>query len=298
MTSLFLDGFGDDFGAIKALNESPTFPLVRELVFKYGLRVVRPTANGWLMAHQNGIAVGKAFWSKDADSQAFTWRSPYYTKQRGADRTDKETIRSKNLSTMMSVLKSKNVIPTAAEMVERKLKMLQDPIRLMKRSFGSSDKNVSIKGDDLHALLAHYFQGEFDSRGLSIDRNLCKNLLDDYDKADTIRRMKSDKCKAFFTKPFYMAGVDEFGDWLIGKVQLETLQSTPTLVEGFKRYKSIEGYPELIPFVTMTKLAYEAKNHIVEGIPITDEYNEALDAVFFFQTRPTHYDHTYVVTPC
>jgi hypothetical protein len=50
--------------------------------------------------------------------------------------------------------------------------------------------------------------------------------------------------------------------------------------------------------MTMTKAVYESKNPLHYGLPITDEYNEPLDAVFFYDTRPTHYDHTYVVTPC
>jgi hypothetical protein len=100
-----------------------------------------------------------------------------------------------------------------------------------------------------------------------------------------------------------MVGVDEFGDYLIGKMRMvptEVSHETKAeIIENFKRYKSIEEYPDLIPFMTMTKAVYESRGHHIHGgLPIVDEYNEPLDAVFFYDTRPTHYDHIYVVTPC
>ena len=102
-----------------------------------------------------------------------------------------------------------------------------------------------------------------------------------------------------------MIGVDEFGDFMIGKVQLRNpLDETKEymMIEPFKRYKDIEeGYPELIPFMTMMKLVYETKDVHKEpkrGLIYADEYNEELNAVFFYESRVTHYDHTYIVTPC
>jgi hypothetical protein len=82
-------------------------------------------------------------------------------------------------------------------------------------------------------------------------------------------------------------------------VPTDTGEHKAEMVEQFKRYKSIEDYPNLIAFMTMTKADYENKEHPLHcGLPIVDEYNDSLDAVFFYDTRPTHYDHIYVVTPC
>ena len=301
--TLFLDGFENDETKLK-LMESPAFPLVREIAYKHGLRVIRNTLNGWLMGNQYGIAIGKALCTKDSDGKdEYSWRSPYYLKERGAGRADKETIRSTKLSSLMGVLKAKSVIPSPEDMVARKMKMLGAPVRYFRRSMGNSDKSVNITADCLQALLAYYLHGETDSRGLSLDRNECKNLLDKYDKADMVRRMKDEKCDKFFTNPFYMIGVDEFGDYLIGKVRCLSPNAVDgvfqtEMVEQFKRYKSIQDYPDLIPFMTMTKAVYENKYTLVSGLPLVDEYNESLDAVFFYDTRPTHYDHAYVVTPC
>ena len=301
--TLFLDGF-EDSTIRRELMESPAFPLVREIVFKHGLRVARRTNTGWLMCNPYGIAVGKANCTKNPEGVLeYTWRSPYYMKERGSDRADKETIHSAKLSSLMGVLKAKKVIPTAAVMIERKMKMLGAPVRYLRRSLGDSEKNIAMHSDAIHALLAHYLHGESDSRGLSLDRSECKNILDKCDKADSIKRMKDEKCDAFFTNPFYMLGVDEFGDYLIGKMRMvstDTKDETKVeMVEDFKRYKSIEDYPNLLAFMTMTKAVYENKEHPLHcGLPIVDEYNDSLDAVFFYDTRPTHYDHTYVVTPC
>ena len=300
--TLFLDGFENDKIKLE-LMESPAFPLVREIAFKHGLSVARRTDAGWLMCNQHGIAVGKANCTKNSEGKdEYTWRSPYYLKERGQGRADKETIRSTKLSSLMGVLKAKGVIPSAEIMIERKIKMLNAPVRYLRRALGSSDKSVDITAESVQALLAHYLHGEFNSRGLSLDRNECKNLLDKYDKADSIKRMKDEKCDAFFTNPFYMIGVDEFGDYLIGKMRMiltdSRVETKMEIIEQFKRYKSIEEYPDLIPFMTMTKAVYENKGTLHHGLPLMDVYDDSLNAVFFYDTRPTHYDHTYVVTPC
>lgn len=300
--TLFLDGYENDQIKLR-LMESPALPLVREIVFKHGLRVARQTSTGWLMCNQHGIAVGKANCTKNPEGVLeYTWRSPYYMKERGSDRADKETIHSAKLSSLMGVLKAKKVIPSAERMIERKTKMLSAPVRYLRRSLGESDKNIHIHSDAIHALLAHYLHGEIDSRGLSLDRSECKNILDKCDKADSIKRMKDEKTDAFFKNPFYMLGVDEFGDYLIGKMRMVSTEirdeTKVEIIENFKRYKSIEDYPNLIAFMTMTKAVYEDRHTMHGGLPIVDEYNDALDAVYFYDTRPTHYDHTYVVTPC
>jgi len=187
-------------------------------------------------------------------------------------------------------------------MIDRKMKMLGAPVRYLRRALGDSNKEVSLSSSSVHALLAYYLHGDIDSRGLSLDRSECKNLLDKCDKADSIKRMKDEKTNAFFQNPFYMIGVDEFGDYLIGKMRMspsDAIEAKVEIIEQFKRYKSIEDYPDLIPFMTMIKAVYENKQqHMHCGLPVADEYNDSLDAVFFYDTRPTHYDHTYVVTPC
>lgn len=70
-------------------------------------------------------------------------------------------------------------------------------------------------------------------------------------------------------------------------------------LEPFKRYPNIEAYPELVPLMTMVKVAYESNDHGKQGIfPIMDKYDVNLDMAFFYSGRPSHYDCLWMTTPC
>ena len=80
----------------------------------------------------------------------------------------------------------------------------------------------------------------------------------------------------------------------LGKMEYE-------VIEDFKRVKTIEEYPELLPLMTMMKVSYENKDGRKIGalnFPITDKYDEGLDAVFFYSAIPTDYEHAWMATPC
>lgn len=304
MSTMFYDGFEGSMAELKA---SDTFPLIREMVFTYGLKVVRETKKGWLLCHAaNGIAVGKAFTRLNDDGKTeYCYASPYFRKERGSSEEDRRTLHSIKISSLMTSIKKMKAIPSAKDMEEKKTSLLSKPVTYMRRSLGDSRKHANVEPDTLHALLAHYFGENPNSLGLSIDNTICKNMFDKFNKADTLKAAKAEKTNEFFCNPFYMIGADEFGDLMIGKVQLGSLTNETKeykMVEPFKRYRNIEeGYPELIPFMTMMKLVYETKDVSKEpksNLPYTDTYDEALNAVFFYEGRATHFDHVYVVTPC
>jgi hypothetical protein len=301
---MFYDGFE---GSMTDLKASDTFPLIREMVFTYGLKVVRETKKGWLLCHAaNGIAVGKAFTRLNEDGKTeYCYASPYFRKERGNSDEDRRTLHSVKISSLMTSIKKMKAVPSAKDMEEKKTSLLSKPVTYMRRSLGDSRKHANVEPDTLHALLAHYFGENPNSLGLSIDNTICKNMFDKFNNADTLKAAKAEKTNEFFCNPFYMIGADEFGDLMIGKVQLGPLTKETKeykMVEPFKRYKNIEeGYPELIPFMTMMKLVYENKDISKEpksNLPYIDTYDEALNAVFFYEGRATHYDHVYVVTPC
>lgn len=304
MSNIFYDGFEGSMTDLKSKN---VFPLIREMVFTYGLRVIRETQKGWLLGHaSNGIAVGKVFVrTNDEGRTEYCYASPYFRKERGSSDEDRRTLHSIKISSLMTSIKKMKAVPSAKDMEEKKTSLLTKPITYMKRSLGDSRKHTDIHPDTLHALLAHYFGENPNSLGLSIDQDICKNIFDKFNKADTLKATKMEKTTEFFCNPFYMIGVDEFGDYMIGKLQLAsplTDSNQYKIVEPIKRYKNIEeGYPELIPFMTMMKLVYENKDVSKEpksNLPYIDQYDEALNAVFFYEGRATHYDHVYVVTPC
>lgn len=312
----FLEGFRNE-EHYEFLKSHPTFPLVRELEFKYGLKIshltyLRDVKNkqwdtnlpAWLMCHKNGIAVGKVYACTNTEGKLeFCWRSPFYTKERGESREDKETIRSVKVSSLMATLTRQKVIPDAQNMEMRKLKQLRSAVELVQNAFGRSNKSTHhFDADEIHALLLMALGKSPNSEWVKVGQNKCQETLDIYEQADIVAKEKIKESSRFFTNPFFMVGVDELGDHLIGKFKLSQVSdggNNYEIIEPFKRYKSYEEVPDLIPVMTMTKLAYEDKNFKMQGvIPCTDVYNADLDAVFFYNSSPSHYEHAFMVTPC
>jgi hypothetical protein len=308
----FLDGFGSD-EELTSLKESLTFPLVRELEFKFGLKVLRfcPVrtdhgAQGALqLCNKFGIAIAKVWACKNNDGKMeYNYRSPYYTKERGQSREDKETIRSVKISSLMATLTRHNVVPPHDVMVGKKVAMTRDAMGLMRRAIGDASKAQELRPEEVHALLAQFLGQDLNSRGLSIDLDKCKNTLDKYDEADRIRDKRVEEVDRAFANPYYMIGVDELGHHIIGKFRLSVMDEANNkfqyeTIEPFKRYATIEGYPDLVPLMTMVRVAYETKDTGKQsGYPIQDKYDENLDMAFFYSQRPTHYDCLWMTTPC
>lgn len=313
----FLDGYRNE-EHYDFLKSHPTFPLVREMEFKYGLKVCHLTyvrdkkygnweANipAWMMCHKNGIAVGKIYMTKNAEGKdEFCWRSPFYTKERGEDREDKSTIRSIKISALMATLTRQKIVPSALDMEVNKIKNLRSAIDLVKKSFGKTQKDMyGWHPDEIHALLLMALGKSPNSEWVKVDQNKCQETLDKWETADILQKEKVKESERFFTNPFFMVGIDELGDYLIGKFKLKTVSDENGIqyetIEPFKRYRTFEEVPDLIPVMTMTKVAYEDNNTIMHGsLPRIDTYNADLDAAFFYNNQPTHYDHVWMVTSC
>jgi len=311
MDRLFLNGFNTDESK-SMLAESAIIPLLRELVFKFKLRVLRPVNNNpgyWLMCHENGIAVGEASVTLDNGVATYHYFSPYFTKQRGSSWRDKRTIKSTKLSTLVAALKKHGAILTPESSVHLKISQpMTACMELMRQAMGRSSKTQELSVSAIHALLAHYFNTDPDSLGLSLPIDVCKNVFDKYNEADRVGVVKAQKVNEFFCdNPFYMIGIDGSQDFLVGKVRAVPSLSTSNrmsyeVVEPFKRCVDItESYPDLIPFMLMAKLAYE--NHarrpqMFKGMPMMDEYNESLNCITYYSSTPDTYEHLFLLTPC
>jgi hypothetical protein len=309
----FYEGYQDE-EAYEVLKSSPVFPLVRELEFKHGLKVLRKVQKDgafssdtvWQMVNKSGIAVCKVFTTnqggKDGNQLEYCYRSPFYVKERGDSRQDKETIRSIKISSLMATLTRQDVVPPMGDMVSKKLRNTKDAISTMKRALGDSNKSVNFNANEVHAILLMALGRNPNSEWVKIDQNKCIETLDKWEEADRLAKVKQEESKRMFLNPFYMIGVDEFGDYLIGKFKLNPVSSEEyqyETVEPFKRYRTYEEVPELIPVMTMIKVAYEDKVGRKAGvIPVADSYDEGLDTVFFYNTQPTHYDHAWMITSC
>lgn len=308
----FVDGFGSD-ELYKQLIDSPSFPLVRDLEHKFKLRVIRRvkvdavgggSSDAWLLGHTSGIAVGKAFVQpstvNDGKDQ-FAFRTPYYAKERGSSRADKETVRSAKVSSLMAALSRCNVIPSLSDMETRKAKQVRNAQEVVRRSMGPSDKSVQFTANEIHALLLMALGRSPSSEWVKVDQNKCQTVLDKFEEADRLKKEKAAETQRMFFSPFWMIGVDEFGDYLIGKYKLSHSADETVIcetIQSFKRYRSYEQVPELIPLMTMVKVAYENEPRKAQVLPVTDKHDVGLDAVFFYNTQPTHYDHVWMVAPC
>ena len=309
MSRFILEGFATEELA-DALHNDAAFPLVRELCHKFNVKVLTYVVSGETKKFQlclsNGMAVGKAWGAVEGSGEdaklTYYYRSPYYVKERGRSREDKETLKSTKVSSLVASLKRVHAIPTVPIMEDKKLSRLQDAVGLLNGAFGDSSKTSSeLSADEIQALLCAYLGETPNGNHLTIDTIKCQKVLDKYNEADRVTARRHEEYKRFFFNPFYMIGADEYGHFLVGKVKIldDSFGKKYEIVEPFKRYKDITEYADLIPVMTMTKLAYEGKQGLQNGyIPVTDKYDENLDAAFFYTTRATHYDCIWMVTPC
>jgi hypothetical protein len=267
--------------------------------------------DSYMMCYPNGLAVCKVWTTKVGgvknDQLEYCFRSPYYAKSRGQDQNDRETIRSTKLSSLMAVLKRQEVVRDKKLIMDSKVKQVKLGVSTLRRAMGTSDKQNAFTADEIHVMLATLLGESTDGIIPVLDLNKCKNTLDIYKEADKIRNIKREESKRFFKNPFYLIGIDDYKHLLIGKFKMTAISSNDSskneyeIIEDFKRYKTIEEYPELLPLMTMMKVSYETKECRRLGVlnfPIMDGYDEGLDAAFFYGSQPTNYEQAWMATPC
>lgn len=290
----------------QVLKAANAFPLVREICHKFGLKVLAETELGggrqaFQLCLPNGMAVGKAYAQMNADNKLeYCYRTPYYKKERGSSDEDKQTLRSTKVSSLMATLSRVKAILSVDDLLGKKMTKLNSAMEIMETAMGSTHKSTSeLQADEIQALLCAFLGETPNGNHLTIDTIKCKKVLDKYNEVDRIRVKRLEEVGRFFRNPFYMIGADSFGHFIVGKVKIVGVKQYE-IVEQFKRYKDITECDDLIPVMTMTKLAYEGKNHRMQNgyIPATDMYDENLDAVFFYQQQATHYDYIWMATPC
>ena len=154
----FVEGFGSE-QTYEELKASKIFPLVRELQFTYGLKVYQKSQGDcYMLCHPNGFAVGHAWY--DHDETQFKYRSPWYRKQRGSSASDRETVSSVKISSLMATLKRMEAVPAMEKTTHNYVRRLTDAVSRLRRELGSHNKDHGLTGDEVHALLLtvdHYF---------------------------------------------------------------------------------------------------------------------------------------------
>ena len=299
-----LDGFNSEEFE-QSLRDSQAFPLVRDLCHKFNVKVLceipTPIGMAFQLCLPNGMAVGKAFTRMNDDNKLeYCYRTPYYKKERGRSDEDKETLHSTKVSSLIATISRVKAIPSVDEMIEKKMRKLGSAKEIMERAMGSTHKSSSeLHPDEVQALICAFLGETPNGNHITIDTIKCKRVLDKYVEADRVAVKKLEEVNRFFSNPFYMIGADQFGHFIVGKVKVVG-DKQYEIVEQFKRYKDVTERDDLIPVMTMTKLAYEGRNVRLQNgyIPAADMYDENLDAVFFYERQATHYDYIWMATPC
>jgi len=298
----------------KTLKESICFPLVREIEFKYGLKVYKmsvsqsdTTSHSFYLCYPNGIPCGSVFAKKHkewdihkgthVEHWEYQYKSPYYKKARGSSDSDRQTISSKKISTLMGTIQRQKVIQDVTEVYKNYKTIIRSAKETMVDSFGRSNKYENVSMETIHALVAHALGENPNSYGLSLDLSLCKILLDKFNKADSIRAEKMKESDRFFNNPFYAIGIDRNKQVLIGKFKL--VGETMIVVEDFSRELSLDHKVDLIAILTMMKVANEGKGELQLGIfPNENRYDPNLDVIYGSTYYREETDFQWAFIPC
>ena len=291
----------------QSIRNSSVSPLIRDMCHKFGLKVLAEAELGggrqaFQLCLPNGMAVGKVYAQNTTEGKTeYCYRTPYYKKERGSSDEDKQTLRSTKVSSLMATLSRVKAILSVDDLIGKKMTKLSSAMDIMETSMGNTHKSTSeLQADEIQALLCAFLGESPNGNHITIDTLKCKKVLDKYNEVDRIRVKRLEEVGRFFRNPFYMIGADSFGHFIVGKVKIVG-EKQYEIVEQFKRYADITERDDLIPVMTMTKLAHGDKgNHRMQNgyIPATDMYDENLDAVFFYERQATHYDYIWMATPC
>ena len=311
---LIYEGF--DYPALaEEIEKSPAKTLLRELEYKYGLKAIAFSPSNTIYATQakdvhflvvnpQGFAIAKVWAYTEDGAVIYNYRSPYYRKDRGSDSADRETLRSKKLSSLMATLKRNDVIPSPdGTLLNHVSECFSHAAGMLDAHHGSDYKQNNLNADDLHALLKKIFLG------VNPDENILdigKQLLDKYDVKDKIKETKQEDLKRFFDSEFIAVGADKLGHLVIGTVkrlpEKDGYHKYET-VKPFKRYLEIpEEYENVRAPLLMNKVVVENKDNntvfYANIIPSVSGYNPDLDLVNVMRTRVDEFNMIWTLTPC
>lgn len=325
MKRLVLEGF--ESGEIdSALGNPHVMKLVREINHRYGLEVYGVSAKDNLlgrakvhMGTSSGLPVCTVYASaEDDDTVIYNYHSPWRQKERGSSEEDRETYRSKKLNVLMATLQKFNVMPKAETLIKA---MFERPLtgivyNQLLYTFKSTGKEA-LPAEYAHALLKRMFDEADDSVYGTLDRTICKGILDNYNRADETAKERDEAVQRIWGEPFYAIGVNSspkeyggVGDYIVGKGKM-VFTNTPygkdrslEIVEPFKRMKSLYAVEELRGILTILKVSHDKKaetNSRMLGsdflIPVQDYFDRDLEVAYGYD-RINRYDHQWMVIPC
>jgi len=332
MHKLIIDGFDTD-ELVAHLERSPTKKLIMELNHSYGLKVISVSKSDevytklpdefYMGYESNGLALCNVWTEKDLGGGVkYNIRTPYYNKDRGSNNSDKETLFSCKLSSLMATIKRQRVILSPEELQVHLFVLLETSKYSYADSFGDTNKRIhEVDVDDVHVLLSRILDGK-DVEGVALDLNKCKIALDKYNKANTIRLEGTRECERLYEQPFYFIGSTgvEGNDLLIGVLKRKSGMNRINFRDGkgggntqdyeiikpLKRFKDFDDaeHGHIKGLLTMHKVASESKEfhykHLIPQLPHRRVHiNKDLDMVSFHSLLGSQnfYNINAVITP-
>ena len=306
---LIYEGF-DSPALVEEIEKSPAKILLQELEYKYGLKAIAfSTAPHnkeihFLVANPQGFTIAKVWTHTEAGDVIYNYRSPYYRKERGSDSADRETLRSKKLSSLMATLKRNDVIPSPdGTLLNHVSECFSQGVGLLDAHHGADYKQNNLSADDIHALLKKVFLGvNPDEKTMDIS----KQLLDKFESKDKIKERKQEDLKRFFDSEFIAVGADKLNHFMIGTVKRIPKESDYPkfeVVKPFKRFIDIpEEYESVRAPLLMNKVVIDNKDNntvfYANIIPAVSGYNPDLDLVNVMKSRVDEFNSIWTLIPC
>jgi len=277
-------------------------PLVRELNHTYGLKVFRKSTNngyhGVVMCNEEGFAIAKVFFHDDA----FCFHAPYQQKSRGSDQYDRQTFRSKKLSTLMSTLKKADVVTTTDRVLKHYKRQFDNLIGRVSNSFEDRGKD-NLSATHAQKLLQAMIDGKDMNSFSQPDRDLYLQILDNYKIVDKMKEVKKEGIESMFSD-CHLVLADCNGQYIVSESTCEyatsqnwhgtKLQIKPTT--PFKRVTNLSEYPSVLTTLTMLKVSLgddfrpytsQTDNCLV---PLGDKHISDLDVVYCYESRHGDFD--------
>ena len=255
------------------------FPLVRELVHKYKLSVIarnemlNPELASLYLAREDGIPICKVFYMSDKDSYAI--RNCVSTKDRGRSTDDKLTYFGKKVSFVMKTVEKEGLIPattqeffglTMGEQIGYAVDRFSDSYgEIRKQSHG-------LTGEIMHDLIEIALGNRHVSTLSAESMGKVQSALDKYREADKTRAERKRELTEVFNSPMWAIMYDKTDSFCIGKLKLTptwgsdevaaTQHLNIAIAEPFKRVADVTEVPELIPTMTMLKVAVQQNDAV------------------------------------
>ena len=307
----------------QAILNNKALPLIRELAFKYKLKVLKTvrasdSADGgvnFVMTKSEGIVAGFPIGEvsyvtersyklgEEMFTDYFSYYSPYFEKSRGRTDRDRRTIKIQKLASLMATLKRMDAIPDDIDIQNLQVDSMRDGYRRVAANLGRVSRDTVLGVRDIEVLVKNVVNGVPVTTDIL---EICKRQLDIYNEADKIESDKTNELMRMFATEFYAIGANRNGDMMLGTLRLEMdfKQYSPEreefkLIKPFKRIKSIEDAPEIIPIMTMLKVVSEGSDRDkLCGIPSEGKFYSELDLVVDYYRYPDLYNFVWAVTPC